>query len=65
MNRLRGVLLGALGATTFLCFGVCRTQAQAQSQPPANSQAAQKADENEEEGNPFEPKPAPPLPPQP
>ena len=69
MNRLRGVLLGALWATTFLCFGVYRTEAQAQSQPPtqsqppANSQAAQKPDENEEEGNPFEPRPAPPLPP--
>ena len=63
MKRWQSVMFGALGAAVWMGCGAARTQAQAQTQAPANPQAAQKPAENEEEDNPFAPKPAPPLPP--
>jgi len=62
MNRGAGVLFRVIGTAIFLWFGVSRTEAQA---PATSSQAqkpAEKAGEGEEEGNPFAPEPAPPLP---
>jgi hypothetical protein len=62
-----------LVAAIFLCFGVSRLHAQAQTPPesaPSQQSAdkdkddkADKAKDNEEEGNPFAPQPAPALPP--
>ena len=65
MKPWHGVMFGALGATILMGFGAARTQAQERTQPPApaNQQATPKPAENEEEDNPFAPKPAPPLPP--
>jgi len=65
MKPRHGVMFGALGAAILMGFGAARTQAQAQTQAPtpANPQAAPKPADNEEEDNPFAPKPAPPLPP--
>lgn len=65
MKAWNGVMFGALGTAILMGFGAARTHAQAQTQapPPANQQAEPKPADNEEEGNPFAPKPAPPLPP--
>ena len=70
MNRVADVLFRVLGAAIFL-LGVSRTYAQAPATPPQAQKPAEKAaekaaeaDEDEEENeNPFEPGPAPVLPP--
>jgi hypothetical protein len=68
MKRVSSFVLFVLGAALILCFGVCRTQAQApatppqtQAQKPATPPPAQESEE--EDRNPFAPQPAPALPP--
>jgi len=70
MNRLSSLALGVLGAALILCFGARRIQAQtpatppqAQAQKPEAAPPAQKAEDAEEDENPFAPQPAPSLPP--
>jgi len=68
MNRLSSFALGVLGAALILCFGVSRMQAQtpptppqAQVQKPEAAPPAQKAEDADEDENPFAPQPAPSL----
>jgi hypothetical protein len=72
MKRVSSFVLCVLCAALILCFGVNRTQAQApptgtppQTQSPKadTPPTAQKAEDAEEDENPFAPQPAPSLPP--
>jgi hypothetical protein len=76
MSRVVDVAFRMVVAAIFLCFGVSRLHAQAQTQTPATPPAQQSADkdkdkdkgqdkqkDDEEEANPFAPEPAPALPP--
>jgi hypothetical protein len=71
MIRVPSIAIRVAVAAIFICSGVRRMQAQtvapptpAQAQKPATAAPAQEpAKEPEEEGNPFAPQPAPPLPP--
>jgi hypothetical protein len=75
MNRVSSLALCVLGAAALmLCFGLTRMQAQtpatatppppqAQAEKPATPPPAEKAEDAEEEENPFVPQPAPSLPP--
>jgi len=58
MSRLPGFAFRVVGAAIFLFFGVIRMQAQAPPNPPP----AQKADDADEDENPFAPQPAASLP---
>jgi hypothetical protein len=76
MSRMADAAFRMVVAAIFLCFGVSRLHAQAQTQvpatPPAQAPAQKAADKDkdkekaadeEEEANPFAPEPAPALPP--
>ncbi len=79
MNRLPSIAVRVAAAAIMLCFGVSRTHAQEPATPPpaqtpatstpaqehadADKDKAVKDKDDEEEGNPFLPEPAPALPP--
>jgi hypothetical protein len=72
MNRVAGVAFRLVVAAIFLCIGVSRLHAQAQTQKPAAPPPAQESVDKDKDGkdkdadedeNPFAPEPAPTLPP--
>ena len=69
MSRVDRVVFRLVVVALFLCFGVNRLHAQAQTQPPATPPPAQEAadkdkdKDDDEDENPFAPEPAPTLPP--
>jgi hypothetical protein len=70
MSRVSSMIFRAAVAAILLCSGGSRMQAQTATPPPAQAEkpataapAQAPAKEPEEEGNPFAPQPAPPLPP--
>jgi hypothetical protein len=70
MSRVSSVIFRAAVAAIFICSGGSRMRAQTAAPPPAQAEkpataapAQAPAKEPEEEGNPFAPQPAPPLPP--
>jgi hypothetical protein len=62
MNRKPSVAFRVSAAAMFLFFGAHRIHAQAPATPPPAQEPADKDKDNEEEGNPFTPEPAPTLP---
>jgi hypothetical protein len=71
MIRVSSLILRVVVAAIFMCSGVSRMQAQTAAPPPAQAEKPATAaptqapakESEEEEGNPFAPQPAPPLPP--
>ena len=60
MNRMSGVVFRMAAVALSFCFGVSRMQAQQAATPPPAQESKETAEEDE---NPFEPEPAPTLPP--